>query len=353
MNKNKKYCLVFFSLTLFFLITTALTVIIADPYFHYHFPSLDLHYTLKDQRYQNDGILRHFEYNALIIGTSMTENFKTSEFDKLFNCQSIKTPFPGATYKEINDNIVNAISYTDSIKYVVRALDASKFYTDSEEMMYDDYPDYLTNSNIFDDVYYLFNKTTLFKNVLPLIETYSKNNRTITSFDDAYNWHNNFSFGTKVVLKTYERPNKAENKKITTTEEIDRFQKNINKNIVETVRNNPQIEFYYFIPPYSICYWDKLNQTQSIEHHLYGEKMIIESLLPYENVHLFSFNNNFDIVTNLGDYKDISHYSGNINSYILRKMSQEKYRLTKDNYQNYLQTIEDYYTHYDYDSLFQ
>ena len=82
--------------------------VIIDPYFHYHAPNNSAYY-LFDQRFQNDGILKHFDYDALIIGTSMCENFLTSEFDDLFNVNSIKTCFSGAGYKEINQNLQTAI----------------------------------------------------------------------------------------------------------------------------------------------------------------------------------------------------------------------------------------------------
>ena len=72
---------------------------VIDPLFHYHRPLSFLSYPLHNQRYQNDGILRHFDYDAIIIGTSMTENFKTSEFDRLWNLSSIKVPFNGGHYK--------------------------------------------------------------------------------------------------------------------------------------------------------------------------------------------------------------------------------------------------------------
>ena len=52
-----------------------------DPFFHYHAPQDRLQYPINNQRYQNNGIVRHFSYDALITGTSMTENFMASECD--------------------------------------------------------------------------------------------------------------------------------------------------------------------------------------------------------------------------------------------------------------------------------
>ena len=61
------------------LIGTAAMVIFVDPYFHYHKPLSFLSYRIYEERYVNDGISRHFTYDAVITGTSMAQNFKTSE----------------------------------------------------------------------------------------------------------------------------------------------------------------------------------------------------------------------------------------------------------------------------------
>ena len=89
----------------FVLLTIIMITVFIDPYFHYHKPIPAFYYELRQERYCNNGILRQFDYDAFIVGTSMTENFKTSEYDKLFDVQSVKVPLQGATYKEVNDYI--------------------------------------------------------------------------------------------------------------------------------------------------------------------------------------------------------------------------------------------------------
>ena len=67
-----------------------------DPIMHYRKPNTDGYfYVLNNQRSQNDGISKHFDYDALITGTSMTENFKTSEMNDIFDCTSIKVSYSG------------------------------------------------------------------------------------------------------------------------------------------------------------------------------------------------------------------------------------------------------------------
>lgn len=82
------------------------------------------------------------------------------------------------------------------------------------------------------------------------------------------------------------------------------------------------------------------------------EQIVIEKLLECPNVHLYSFTNDFDLICNLDNYKDRVHYSAEINSGILEWIVQGKHELTKDNYETYVSDIIDFYTTYDYDTIF-
>ncbi len=354
MDKNKKYSLILLGVASICLLIVAGLTIYVDPFSHYHLPNKNFRYYMYDSRYNNDGLMRHYKYDAIITGTSMTENFKTSEFDKLFNVTSIKVPFPGATYKEIDDNIKRALVYNPNIKYIIRGLDYSKFYDKADAMRESDefYPTYLTNESIIDDVYYLFNKS-VFENTLKIFMTYSKSRNFEINFDEIYNWNDRVVFGKKAVLSQFKRKDKIPDQQSPSQQEILDFKKNINVNLVETVQKNPDIQFYYFLTPYSICWWDSVSQENKLEKHLYGERMIIEALIQYDNVHLFSFSNDFDIITDFNNYKDLIHYSEDINRYMLEKMSRDENRLTENNYQEYLKEIYEFYSTYDYDSIYE
>ena len=115
-----------------------------DPYFHYHKPYTDsYYYDLNNQRSQNDGISKHFDYNALITGTSMTENFKTSELNEIFGVNSVKVSYSGGSYKEMNDNLVIALKNNSNLKMVVRGLDTGMFF-DAPDRMREDLGKYPT-----------------------------------------------------------------------------------------------------------------------------------------------------------------------------------------------------------------
>ena len=331
----------------------AITVII-DPYFHYHKPLDSLQYPISNERYQNNGIVKHFEYDAVITGTSMTQNFKTSEFDEIFHVNSVKVPFSGASYKEINDNLTIAVESNPNIKIILRGLDYNRLLDEKNEMRYDMdfYPWYLYDDVPYNDVKYIFNKTVLFQTTLGVLE-YTRDGGKTTDFDEYSNWMECSTFGKETVDATYTRADRIDVLEQLSTEDYKNINENVTQNITELADAHPEIDFYLFFTPYSIYYWDSLNQMGILEKQLEAEKYVIELLLLHDNIHLFSFFTEFDMICNLDNYKDIAHYGENVNSQILLWMLEGKHEITRENYQEYCQVMKNFYTNYDYDALFE
>lgn len=329
---------------------------IIDPLFHYHAPLDSLSYPINDERYQNDGIIKHFDYDAIITGSSMTENFKTSESDRLFNADTVKLSYSGATFKEINDNLEIAFAYNDNIKTVIRSLDDIMLVHSKDIMPNDvrekkfDYPTYLTDDNIFNDVKYLFNKDILFKRTIPVLE-YTIDGKETTDFDEAYNWNGQAIYGKEAVLKTYNVTTVAASEKIYEDSDNTRVVENVVQNVTELADRHPECTFYLFFPPYSICRWDMLYMEGWINYVIDAEKAAIEEILKHPNIKLYSFNTKYDIITNLDNYMDDKHYGEWVNSQMLEWMASDEGLLTYDNYEEYINDIRDFYNAYDYSKL--
>lgn len=323
-----------------------------DPLFHYHKPLDNFTYRLSNQRYINDGIVKNFSYDAIITGTSMTENFRASEFNSLFGVNSIKVPFSGASFREIANILDTAFSHNDNIKYVLRGLDYRKILNDPDEMTYDknSYPSYLYDDNLLNDVSYLFNKDIFIKNTMGTVLMTLGGKSGATDFDSYSYWSDDYEYG--VDLANYERAEKQPKSEITKTE-YDKIKENFENNIIRFAKENPDTQFYYFFTPYSILYWDAQNRSGALTKNLDAEKYAIELMIKYDNIHLFSFNNCFDVITNLDNYRDEGHYGAWINSQMLKCMSKEEHRLTKENYEAYCKNVREFFTNYNYEALFQ
>lgn len=333
----------------------AITIYI-DPLFHYHAPLKKYQYPLNSEQYQNDGITRHFSYDSIITGSSMTENFKVSEANALFDADFIKVPYAGESYKRMNDNLRRAYDAGKNIRNVIWGLDYTRLIMDKDSYIppdsnyFADWPTYLYNNNPFDDVNYLFNKSLFFERVM-YIPDYTKAGGKTTSFDEYMNWNDLFVFSREAILLTYNLGPKAEKIRKLTEEERTMVQENIRQNVVSLAMEHPETTFYIFFPPYSICYWDELHNNGEVDWRIDAEEAAIAEMVNIPNIRLYSFCNYFEMVCHLSNYKDQAHYGEWINSYMLEWMRKGEYLLTADNYKNYINTIRQFYNTYDYDSL--
>ena len=343
-------------LTIGFLAAIGVFVYRIDPYMHYHKPNTEeYYYTLNNQRSQNDGITKHFEYDALITGTSMTENFKTSEFDKIFGVNSIKVSYSGGSYKEMNDNLIIALKKNPKLKTIVRCLDYGRLLDDKDNMRNDlgTYPTYLYDENPFNDVFYIFNKDVIFGRAYAMAADNDKEGFQpgITSFDDYSRWQEAYTFGAGTVIPNGVTNDRLSNEVHLTDEERQIINGNITQNVTSLADEYPDVSFYYFFSPYSAAWWVDLVHDGSIYKWIEAEQYAIELILEHPNIKLYSFNNRTDITTNLNNYKDAPHYGEWVNSYILRAMYDGDFLLTKDNYQEYLREELEFYTTFDYTEM--
>lgn len=89
-----------------------------------------------------------------------------------------------------------------------------------------------------------------------------------------------------------------------------------------------------------------------MEKQLEIEKYAAELLLTHDNIHLFPFWDEFDMICNLDNYRDWIHYTEDINSQMLIWMQKGEHELNRENYDEYWNNIYNFYAGYDYDDAF-
>ena len=347
---SKKWCFCALSLWLVLLVCCAMLTGIIDPFFHYHAPLEQLEYPLNNQRYQNDGITRNFSYDALITGTSMAENFKTSEFDALFDCDTIKVCYSGGTYEEITSNLQKSLERNPDIRYVVYAIDEWFLFAGRDLILADgEYPTYLYDEKPFNDVKYLLNKEILFSNSLEVLDYTCQGGKT-TSFDAYSSWDT--PGGRDVLLSGYGRPEKTPSPTAFTQDLADTLRTNLETNLLALARAYPDTQFLLFFPPYSILNWDAHNREGTLELYIDAMTLASEILTQADNIQLYSFYTDFATCTDFDNYRDIVHYHADINSLLLQRMRNQEYRLTRDNYLLHWEEVREFYNNYDYEAIF-
>lgn len=339
--KEKKWNMIVLGGTFGILFMVALVTFLIDPYLHYRKPDGKLEYPLKDERYINDGIARNYEYEAMITGTSMAQNFKASQMERLWQVPTIKTAYSGASFHELNASIRRAISYNPDLKYVLCSLDGSRINYDAYTDSYDGYPEYLYDENPFNDVGYLLNKEVIPKTIA--VVNYTKAGNKTTTMDAYGTWSQYKVYGKEAVEATVvPRQAAAENVSFTVEDE-NRVRENVTQNYLQTALENPQVTFYFYLPPYSSYYWDDLVKTGKLEAQLKAEELAVELLTEASNVHVYGFANREEITKNPDNYMDVLHYGDWINEEIMNAIYRGDGELTKETYKEYFQAVRELY----------
>ncbi|MFI3215119.1 MAG: hypothetical protein R3Y24_17570 [Eubacteriales bacterium] len=350
-QEDKKWFLIFLIAGIIGIGSVALITYIVDPYFHYHAPLEQISYRINEERYMNDGILENFEYQAVITGSSMTQNFKPSEWEALSGQVTVKVPYSGGGFLEISEALQQGIDANDEMETIIWGIDYNGLVRDSEWLAYTEYPSYLYDDNLFNDTYYLLNKWIFYHGVITdLIWTVS--GQETTTLDEYGAW--DFGYGQETVLSHYVRSEEVVSNWGGLSEESQALvEGNVANNIVELANENPDVTFELFYTPLSIIYWDSVVRSGGLEQQIEAEKIATELLLECDNINLYSYFNDYDLICNLDYYKDQEHYISEINSEILNWIDSQEGLVTKENYLANLEAEYAFYAAYDYDSIFE
>ena len=289
-------------------------VIWVDPFFQYHKPLAWFPYLVDNQVNQNPGLAKHMDYDGILIGSSMTASFNTDWFEELMGMKTQKLSYNGSYPKDLS-NIMQLVfdAKGDQVKAVYMAVDQSTFSADPEETKFP-VTDYLYDDNVFNDVPYLLNKDVLLDYILrPLADR-----KDASDWAELYKpWWTDEYYNKANVLMYYEAAEEKQEAEALAADYFkDAVEENLQKNILPYIEAHPETEFYIFYPPYSILFWNDVTREKELEAVIGRLEYMTERLLNYENVHVFNFLGEEEIICNLNNYADYMHYHKNVCRYI-------------------------------------
>ncbi|MBO7742036.1 MAG: hypothetical protein J6S21_05725 [Victivallales bacterium] len=333
---------------IFFISLTAIVVLIlALAAFTYSVNSIkftsDKIYSNQDAREYNSVLIRNFDYDSLILGSSMSQGFKCSEFDAAFGGESMKLACSAMNFAEIAFFTDQAVR----LKPVKRIMfDApAAFFTHPQTL--DDLPmEYYQDD--FRSV--LFSKSFSINALLEATDTFRNLCRgkvKSVSRDALNDWNRRVKCSEKEFAKKLFYDANPDFK----IDEQYRAEarKTVTDIVIPMVKRHPDTEFLVFFPPFSAMYFRLLNRSDFIAL----KREIAEMLMPLPNLKLYDFETAFHVTENFDNYRDLTHYSGAINSWIITEMQNDRGRLTPENLEQHLNTMLKRLEEYDYNREYQ
>lgn len=322
-------------------------VYVVDPFFQYHKPLDGFPYLVDHQVNMNPGLAKNMDYDSVLLGSSMTVSFDTNWFQEVMGLKTQKLSYNGA-YPKDQANIMEIIfdAKENTVKQVFLGIDELNYSGDVDQTKFE-IPSYLYDDNYFNDVRYVFNKDVILDYILrAAVDTKDK-----SDWNMIYKpWWQDEHYNKASVLMYYEPAPEAVAVPDTQLF-LDRIEQNLEVNILPFIEAHPETTFTIFYPPYSILYWNNVCREKGLETVIAKYRYMSERLLAYDNVELFFFQNQEDVICNLHNYADYTHYHGRVCRYMVECFASGQRRVTLDNLEEELEILYQLAANYDYEAI--
>lgn len=360
-----------------------LTVVIFDPFYQYHGPLSGMKFVLYDRDNQVIGSVRNFTYDTVLMGSSVAENFDSAYLDEQFHGKTVKIIRSNGSVADLL-YFLNIAEEKQDIRQVFWCMDLFALEADTEiTLTKENLPNYyLYTEGVWDDAPYLFNKEIILEKIPKML--YDAHHDIHTG-GQAYDWSADMEFSAKRAMSAYRKPalptreerrefvktlngegnehfgtenvtaNSADDKEYggyKNPEEIPHLTENVAMILYE-IQSHPDTDYVIFFPPYSMLWWDSVFVQGKADSYFTILNYTMEELLSCENVQLFYFQNEKEIICDLDNYMDMIHYSAEINRYMLEGITKGEKRVTKENLEEVLFSMQELYRYIITEGIFE
>ena len=267
------------------------------------------------QVYANAGIVRHYDYDSAIVGTSVTENFRPTQMDELLGGRFIKLCTSAGT--AYNHALLLDLAFeTHDIRRIVYGLDVYSFISDLDETG-SEVPLYLYDHNPFNGAQYWLNRSVL-GSFLPRCLRAWGQTQDDSIRDSMYCWAGKDDYGLIALCNALFEPIAPMKHASAYT---DKALANLNTHVIPFITAHPETQFDFFFPPYSAAEWSSMFSKGTLEAMLALRGLCYDMLSRFDNVTIHDFAAREGWVLNLDNYKDTLHYGQWINDAITQSIA--------------------------------
>jgi hypothetical protein len=325
---GKKYVGHFLGATAFLLLCCVITVGLIDPFFHYHNVKFGLAPVQTDKEYQTSGVIDHFVYNSMLVGSSSSRSINSSTLDARLGTVTIKATGDSASVAFLVYCLNRAYKRQELMR-VYYGLDVFSFYYEPDnDGIYGDIV-YYTNKNPFDDIHYLLNGDVIFTKIPAMFR------ETKLGYDPgmAYNYNQFSVCGEDAVYSSYYPLDWSYREE----QGVDYMRDTVNANLdnlENVVASHPTTQFDFFLPPYSVMWWVSATQKGIISSYLETLKSVCGRLLEYDNVTIYRTNfNEESFITDFDNFMDYVHAGFAVTEWMGQEIGASDDILTLENYE--------------------
>lgn len=332
---KRKWIWTIICIIMVFLIVCSLLTYMVDPFFQYRIK--DNQYLLHT-RFCAPGLIKNYDYDTIVIGSSMTQNFDMDLFRTELNCSPLHIGIGGMSDEDLAEYVLLANNTGKADTYYL-CMDLAEFRKQSESRTVD----YLMRDDLLSRMQYSICYESLFR-YTPIdlaLTAVTKLGYSLPS-SYAYNmtidrlgyWGHAYTYGEETVISGRETGSNQVSEVDTTglyqqmLEGIDGFFSQLN------LGNG---NYIFFFPPYSALFWCDAQEAGYFEPYLDAKEYFVEKAVASGAI-VYDFQG-ADLTVNLDYYRDTTHYSPVINDWMTKCFSQKENVITPENCSEYREKI--------------
>jgi hypothetical protein len=330
-----------------------------DPLKIFHKPWVYKEYLQPNMREQAAGIINNWEFDSIIIGTSMIENTSSREASEKLGGSFVNLSLSDSTFFE-RAIVLNYAFRKKKIKKILFSLDSGGLYgaTKGGQGIYAlSNWDYLYDDDPMNDIKAYMNNKYLKCLFLPRSKKRCMGGKV--DFDRPNAWYkykvHSVKFGGldnwfkakddiqikdafSSILETIKAIKLGETRTDPSLEaNIVKSRDYLDETLLRFVSKYPDTEFILILPPYSRINDAIIAQyhTSAFERWEASVRYLVSKTSEFKNLKIYGWGNDA-FVDDIANYKDLSHYSHEIDSWILGAIQREEGLLTVVNIDKYL-----------------
>lgn len=318
----KKWLISFLCIFLSAVFLVGIIAYLVDPFYQFRYD--DPTYFNNTAKFPGPGLVKNYDYDTLIIGSSMTQNFDMDLFRRELGVSPLHIGIGGMGIDEL-------LAYIELSEQTGKCED---YYIGIDQYMLTEAVEYRTPEYLFNDdpvsmLRYLFCYEAWFR-YIPMDVAISALDhisidlplkiRQAADIDYLANWENDFPFGEDVVIQNYLRDDYGVSS--VETEGLYSRMMGWTDKLFENLPGD-RSQYHFFFPPYSVLFWYDARNDGYFETYLEAKKYFVEKAREY-GVDVYDFQS-ASFISDLNNYKDTTHYCGQINDWMVSCFAEGEY----------------------------
>jgi hypothetical protein len=305
--------------------------VLVDPLQYYRIPTWRKPtYFAGYQRYQYVGLARNYDYETVVIGSSLMENFLASHIDRSWGVRAMKLAISGSTPYEQRLILEQALA-TGRVHTVIWGLEHGGFFAPPTRVRDDQAP----------FPYNMYRRWSIANWEYPLSYDTVKlsigvlRGNGATDLDRLDTWYDRFEFSRAAVLRGWNGDCRLFAAKYRDGETampehaLAEMRASTRANLIDVIRAHPDVTFYLVLLPVS-TYAYMPARTGYLPGVIAFRRFVLDALIDEVNVRVFDFAAVRSITDDLDNYKDAIHFSLQVSDDMINAMHAGRHRIHRE-----------------------